>query len=140
MQWDDSPHCGFTRIDASPWLPIAEDYLHSNVARQTENPLSMLNLYRALATLRKEEPALCIGDYASVVTGKDDIYAYLRKASNTDSFLITLNFSDSEQMLDLSQVASFATIEVATGMQRKGLVDLENLTINPNEGLLLRLA
>jgi hypothetical protein len=102
--------------------------------------LSMLNLYRALATLRGHEPALYCGDYASVETSHVDLFAYRRTAPDADSFLIVLNFGNAKQLIDLTPVAARATIAVDTDMQRKGLVDLANLTMNPNEGLVLRLA
>ncbi len=58
MQWDSSPNAGFTAPDVTPWLPVAADYATRNVAVQSADPESMLSFYRALAALRRAEPAL----------------------------------------------------------------------------------
>jgi len=99
----------------------------------------MLGLYRALMGLRSSEPALAVGDYVSVGTNAANVFAYRRSAAGVDSFLIVLNFGEQSHTLDLSQIASQATIVVATDMQRSGVEDLSNLVLRPNEGLVLRL-
>ncbi len=150
MQWDSSPNAGFTPAGITTWLPLADDYQQRNVVGQESEPTSMLNLYRALAKLRREEPALSVGDYASVEMITElvevitelvevPIYAYQRTSIGSDTFLIVLNFGDNTQSIDFSHVAPQATIAIATDMQRKGTVTLANLLMNPNEGLVLRL-
>src|SRR6202043_2719141 len=69
MQWDASVNGGFTT--GEPWLPLAEDAVHENVANLTADTASILNLYRALIDLRKTAPQLVAGDYAGVVTTGD---------------------------------------------------------------------
>src|SRR5688500_7530759 len=61
MQWDDGPNAGFAPPGATPWLPLAEDYRTVNVARQREDPKSLLTLYRRLIQLRRAEAALSVG-------------------------------------------------------------------------------
>jgi alpha-glucosidase len=139
MQWDTSPNAGFTEPDVTPWLPLADDYADRNVAVQDKDPASMLNLYRALTTLRRAEPSLNVGDYASVEADVDDVFAYLRTAPEADRFLVVLNFGDKSCQLDLSRVAAKAEIAVATGMERTGEIDLSRLAVGRNEGLVLRL-
>ncbi len=138
MQWDGSPNAGFADEDVGPWLPVADDYAQRNVAKQDNDPTSILNLYRALTSLRRAEPALNVGDYASVESDVDDIFAYLRTAPESDRFLIVLNFGNDPHEVDLSQVADKADIAVATDMVRSGDVDLSRLELGPNEGLVLR--
>ena len=139
MQWDDSPNAGFAAEGVQTWLPAAADYQTRNVAKQNADPTSMLNFYRVLTALRNAEPALHAGDYATVMTSHNDVLAYRRSAPNGNNFVIVLNFSDNDLTLDLSQVASTATIAVATDMERAGTVDLSQLALHGNEGLVLRL-
>jgi alpha-glucosidase len=139
MQWDDSPNAGFTTPGVTPWLPVAEDYTERNVVRQADAPTSMLNLYRALSALRQAEPALSVGDYASVESGSEDVFAYLRSAPGAASFLVVLNFSPRAQSLNLSHVAQEATITISTDMVRKDSVGLSELALESNEGLVLQL-
>ena len=143
MQWDASPNAGFAAAGVPPWLPLAADYARNNVAVQTKDAASMLSLYRALAALRTAEPALHAGDFAlvdEIGAGTDDLFAYLRAAPGADRFLIVLNLGGGAHRLDLSPLASGASIEVSTGMDRSGPVDLAALEIGPDEGLVLRLA
>jgi alpha-glucosidase len=139
MQWDASPNAGFTAPGVTPWLPVAGDYVERNVARQASDPTSMLSLYRTLSALRQAEPALSVGDYASVESGSEDVFAYLRSAPGAARFLVVLNFSPRPQILNLSHVAQEATIAVSTDMVRKGLVGLSELALGPDEGLVLQL-
>ncbi len=58
---------GFTT--AKPWLPLNADWPTRNVARMTEDPHSILTLYRRLLALRREYPALSIGDFVLLDVG-----------------------------------------------------------------------
>ncbi len=143
MQWDSGPNAGFTSPDVAPWLPLPADYAERNVAVEEQDPDSMLSLYRALSRLRSAEPALHAGDYVSVDAGHEDIFAYMRLApwvQGADRFLIVLNFKPEEHTLDLSKIGPVATISVATDRNRHGTIDLSQLWLGPNEGLVLRLA
>jgi oligo-1,6-glucosidase/alpha-glucosidase len=60
MPWDDSPQAGFST--AEPWLPLNEDWHTRNAAHQAAEQGSTLNLYRHLLALRREHPALAVGD------------------------------------------------------------------------------
>jgi alpha-glucosidase len=139
MQWDDSPNAGFARADVCTWLPVADNYTTCNVAAQERDPGSMLNFYRALVQLRKDEPALIAGAYASLDAGAEDVFAYTRTLPGANRLLIVLNFGAHTHTLDLSRVASRATIAIATGMNRTGEVDLAQLDLAPNQGLVLRI-
>ncbi len=139
MQWDASPNAGFAAAGVQPWLPVADDFVARNVAAQRDDPASMLAFYRALTTLRQSEPALMVGDYRSVDAGVDDIFAYVRGIAGGDQFLIVLNFGNQVHRLDLSAVASRGVIVLATDMVRYSDVDLSDLLVAANEGLLLRL-
>jgi len=138
MQWDGSANAGFTAPGVQPWLPLAADYASRNVARQEAEPASMLNLYRALTTLRRTEPALHAGDYQSVETGQPDVFAYLRTAPDGARFLIALNFVDAPCTVNLGHVAASAEIALSTGMERMGEVDLTGVAFYAYEGLVLK--
>ncbi|MBN1992172.1 MAG: DUF3459 domain-containing protein [Anaerolineae bacterium] len=139
MQWDDSPNAGFAAPGVTTWLPVDNDYVERNVARQEKDPTSMLSLYRALTGLRRAEPALSGGDYASIEAGANDVFAYLRTAPGAGRFVVVLNFGGKSHTLDLNQVGRRAAIAVSTDMRRAGQIDLANLSLEPNEGLVLRL-
>lgn len=139
MQWDDTPNAGFTNEGVTPWLPVADDYASRNVALQQADPTSMLNFVQALTALRRAEPALHVGDYATVETGVRQLLAYRRTALEADDFLMVLNLGPESHTIDVSHQATEATIALATDMVRHGPVDLASLSLGPNEGLVLRL-
>ncbi|MFQ5741871.1 MAG: alpha-amylase family glycosyl hydrolase [Acidobacteriota bacterium] len=141
MQWEDRPGGGFTCQKSTPWLPLASDCRSCNVAGQRRDPLSNLRLFETLTRLRRQEPSLNRGDYSSLGTGDTgDIFAFTRAAPEADPFLICLNLGSSKQTLDLSRLGERASIALSTGLIRHGMVSLSTLSLDPDEGLLLRLS
>ncbi|MDQ1508461.1 MAG: alpha-glucosidase, partial [Actinomycetota bacterium] len=94
MQWRDTPGAGFTTPDATPWLPLG-DAAHANVESQRDDPGSPLTLTRALIALRRSDPDLSSGSYASVPT-PEDVWAWRRG----EDALVAINMSDREVALD----------------------------------------
>ncbi len=139
MQWDASLNAGFAEAGVQTWLPLADDYAQVNVASQSGDPDAMLSFFRALSALRQSEPALMVGDYASIDVSANQIFAYTRRTQAADSFLIALNFGADAHNIDLSTIGSSASIALNTTMDRTGAVDLGALAIGPNEGMVLRL-
>ncbi|CAH0496749.1 alpha-amylase family glycosyl hydrolase [Novosphingobium sp. CECT 9465] len=70
---------GFT--SGAPWLPVGEDNLARAVDRQEADTGSMLNLTTALVRLRRECPALRIGNF-TVLHADDSLLAVRRKSGH----------------------------------------------------------
>jgi alpha-glucosidase len=138
MQWDTSPHAGFSEPDVEPWLPVASTFQTVNVARQEDDPRSMLALTRALTATRRAEPALHGGEYCSVDSGSPAVFTYVRSTGAT-RILVALNFSPDAARLDLGDLAPGGEILVATGVDRSGPAELTDLTVGAYEGLVIRL-
>ncbi len=139
MQWDDSPNAGFAAPGVRTWLPLASNYATCNVERQRHDPTSMLSLYRALIRLRRSEPSLAVGDYQSFDCGAPEVFAFKRSAADASSFLIVLNLGARPRIVDLSQVGERAVVAVATDLRTSGEVDLNRFSLEPDQGLVLRL-
>ena len=104
MQWSNQPNAGFSPVDVKTWLPVNPDYKHGmNVRDQEHNPSSLLNYYRLLLKVRKQNTALIVGDYLPVHTTRDEYFAFLRK-SPEQMDLVVLNFSGKPLDLDFSDV------------------------------------
>ena len=59
LPWSgDAPPYGFSGNGAEPWLPQPADWAAFTVERQTDDPDSMLELYRRALRIRREHPAL----------------------------------------------------------------------------------
>ena len=102
MQWSHQPNAGFSPTDVETWLPVNPDYTHGiNVRDQDHNPNSLLNYYRRILQVRKQNPALIAGEYQPVHESATEYFAFLRK-SEEQTVLVVLNFSDRAQNLDFS--------------------------------------
>jgi alpha-glucosidase len=140
MQWAAGPNAGFTAPEVKPWLPLAADYRTRNVAAQESDPGSMLNFYRALAALRRAEPALNRGTYEEVALGIPDVLAYRRTWPGSDSFLAVLNFSGNARPIDLIEVLNKRGFEVvlSTDPERVTESGAGAIHLAANEGVILR--
>lgn len=85
LRWDDSPGGGFTT--GEPWLPLGN--ARCNVARQQEDPHSLLNLYHELMALRRRTPCLTRGDYVPL-RARGDLLSY-RRVLGDDEVTVVLN-------------------------------------------------
>lgn len=103
MQWNASPHAGFTT--GRPWLPISGTGRNSNVRDALRDPTSILTLYRRLIQLRRRCPALSCGEYDPLNDTPSDCLVYRRVAPLTgggrQEVLVAVNFSDRSRTVGL---------------------------------------
>jgi len=91
MQWDASPHAGFTT--GTPWLPVNPNYTGINAAAQADDPDSVLSYYRRLIALRHDLPVVAAGDFTLLLPGDERIWAFTRRLGTTE-LLVVANLSD----------------------------------------------
>ncbi|WP_018320613.1 alpha-amylase family glycosyl hydrolase [Bradyrhizobium sp. WSM2793] len=89
MRWDDSPDGGFTT--GRPWLPLEPSDGAANVAGQRRDEHSMLALFRALITLRREHAGLHHGGHEPL-RAQNDVLAY-KRTDGRNEFLVALNIA-----------------------------------------------
>jgi alpha-glucosidase len=102
MQWDDSPNAGFTR--GTPWLPVPLSYKTVNVASELKDPSSVLNVYKSLLALRRQNRALLDGDYVALNQNDPKVLSYLRRYKN-EAVLVVLNMSSQPQQVSFDLAA-----------------------------------
>ena len=118
-----------------PWLPVGENYKTVNVSTESKDPDSLLNYYKRLIKLRKENQQLREGDFVLTNEASDTVLSYLRLTRNGQAVLVALNFTAQPQTLNIdltsrgvkgkhakTLLASFSGAETA---------DLEHLTLPP---------
>lgn len=133
MQWEPGPGAGFTT--GKPWLPIAADADRRNVAVQCGDAGSMLALYRDLLRLRRDEPALALGDYERVWC-EGDVLALIR-TDGESRFLVALNFGGETATLpDVGE----GRVAIGTNRDRDGASVSDHLDLGPDEGVVVRLS
>jgi oligo-1,6-glucosidase len=91
MQWDASPHAGFTT--GTPWLPVNPNYPGINAAAQAGDPDSVLSYYRRLIALRHDLPVVAEGDFTLLLPGDERVWAFTRRLGTTE-LLVVANLSD----------------------------------------------
>lgn len=133
MPWDGSAAGGFT--NATPWLPVGEENLARNVEAQRDDPDSMLTLHRRLIGLRREEPALAIGDYRPV-PASCDLLAY-RRSHGDRELLIALNLGASHARLALPPDFGPAQVLIGTSRSLDGATCDGHLELAANAGVVL---
>jgi alpha-glucosidase len=113
MPWTaSSPNAGFTTA-AVPWLPLGPDIATANVATQTGDPQSMLELQRALLRLRRTNLAVRHGDLHWIDSLGPTVVAFTRRGGSSSPVTVFANFGD--ETVDISSaVPPGATIEIAT--------------------------
>jgi alpha-glucosidase len=128
IPWAAGAGAGFTAGDA--WLPITPDADRVNAAVQADDPGSMLSLYRRLLGLRTAEPALREGPQSWLEAGEDVL-----SFSRGPELLVAVNFASEPRTARLGD--GHAEVLAATG-DRTGGVDLNALSLAPDEALILR--
>lgn len=135
MQWSGSPEAGFTDPGAEPWLPLSDDAETRNVEVRLSESGSLLNLYRRLLALRREEPALQVGDYQTPPNGRG-VFAYLR-STDQSRLAVALNFTS--EYAPAFTMAGSGDVVLSTELDRSGRVSVERLMLRPHEGVIIRL-
>jgi len=105
MQWSDAPNAGFSpnqKVD--PWLRIPNTCREFNVAKEQRNPKSLLNCYKKLLKLRKENIALQAGNLELIDTNisENNCLAY-RRIYKKQRIYIYLNFSKNRIFINVPQ-------------------------------------
>ena len=100
MQWDDTPHAGFTL--GTPWLPVNPNYKQINAAAQVNDPDSVFAHYQALVRLRHDLPVIAEGDFEMLLPDHETVYAFTRSLDG-ETLLVLANFSAAQQSVDLAE-------------------------------------
>ena len=131
MQWSDARNGGFS-TSARTWLPCG-DFEAVNVARQLNDPRSLLALYRRLIELRKSTPALVEGSYRALDNAPEDCLVFHRYTP-AQHIGVALNFTAEPREIALPA----GTILLRTVSDGANLTK-SPLTLAPNEAIIMML-
>ncbi|CAI7671244.1 unnamed protein product [Penicillium manginii] len=125
MQWDDSANAGFTVASAKPWMTINKDYTEWNVARQLDDPESIMAYWKQMLALRKDHSDIFVyGSYTALeesVTG-EMVLGYEREWEQKVSVEKYESFS-----ILVSNQASIGRAQGKVELQPYGAVVLSNV-------------
>jgi len=133
MQWDDTNNAGFS--SETPWLPVHENHTTVNVATQQNDHNSVLNHFRKMVALRKENLLLVYGEYKIIKEEHPTIYAYSRTWDD-EQMKILLNFSESTSKINLLDLGLYK--EVLINNYNELLIDKNTITLQPYQAVVLK--
>jgi len=134
MQWDSTKNAGFS--NETPWLPIHKNHTKVNVLNQENDQNSVLNHFRKMVALRKDNLLLVYGNYEIIQEEHPTIYAYSRTLED-QKMLILLNFSELESSIELSNYND--SKEVLINNYSELSVDKNTITLKPYQAVVLKL-
>jgi alpha-glucosidase len=101
MQWSPGKDAGFSTAEKT-WLPIPPEYKTFNVQVEKGEPDSMLHWYEKLIELRRTNPALHDGSYATLASDNANVLTYVRKgATGKGDVVIAVNFTAQPQKVSV---------------------------------------
>ncbi|NHJ87674.1 MAG: alpha-amylase [Asgard group archaeon] len=138
MQWNNSPiNAGFSADpNIEPWLPVGSTVELHNVEYQKNTPYSMLDFYKQLIRVRKNNESLQIG---SIILKKSDDGKYLifERKTNDETSMIILNFDSKIINIELGNLKGkqiFSTIDLTTDKK----LTSSNISLRPYEGIIIK--
>ncbi|GAA5193348.1 maltose alpha-D-glucosyltransferase [Rugosimonospora acidiphila] len=87
MQWSPDRNGGFSRCDPGQlYLPVNAGWVYGyqavNVERQQDQPASLLQWTRRMIEVRKQHPALALGDFHDLGGSNPAVLAFLRETAD----------------------------------------------------------
>ena len=107
MQWDNKKNAGFSKVE--PWIKANDNYKKINVKNQEKDLDSILNYYKLLIKIRKENSTLVYGKYEDLDPMHTKIFSYKRWDKN-DVFIIHLNFSNCLVEINSSEIKDYKLV------------------------------
>lgn len=138
MQWNDSPHAGFTT--GTPWIEVNPNYETINAEEALADPESIFHYYRRLIQLRKEHDIMVYGRYDLILEGHERIYAYTRTLGK-EKWLIILNFFADETLFELPDHLRHRdrAIVISNYSDTVSQIPIDRLLLRPYEAIVYRL-
>ena len=136
MQWDASSNSGFSK--SNPWIKINPNYRDINVENQLNDKDSILNFYKKMIKIRKENEALIYGEYKLILEDDENIYSYIREFEN-EKFIIITNLTDKKVEFNYDkEVLKYENLLISN-YNIKAHEDINKILLNPYEARLYKL-
>ncbi|WP_288222493.1 alpha-glucosidase [uncultured Clostridium sp.] len=136
MQWNNSINGGFS--SSNPWIKINPNYTEINVENQLSNEDSILNFYKKMIKIRKENEALIYGEYKLILEDDESIYSYIREFDNKRFIIMTnltgkhVEFKYEKELLKYEKL-------LLSNYKVEAHSDIANVLLKPYEARLYKL-
>ncbi|MGO9603270.1 MAG: alpha-amylase family glycosyl hydrolase [Candidatus Binataceae bacterium] len=134
MQWANARGGGFTSAPR-PWLPLG-DCAAVNVAKQMDDPHSMLSFYRRAIRIRRASPALATGNIHLDADAPEGCIAFSRDTAGSRA-MVALNFAEEPREV---RVPSGKIVLSSDFARAAGNVKAGDLRLSANEAVIVDLS
>ncbi|HZL26523.1 MAG TPA: alpha-glucosidase [Acidobacteriaceae bacterium] len=121
MQWSPDAQAGFS-TDPHTWLPVEPAYTTVNAATETADHDSLLNWYRTLIAIRRDNPTMHDGGIVMLDTTNPSVLSYVRTGPHP--LVVSLNMTSQPQTVHLDLSAA----GIKSGPVKTLLADAASLT------------
>ena len=136
MQWNNEEYAGFSK--AKPWIKVNQNYKEINIENQLNDDKSILNFYKKMIKIRKENKGLIYGKYKLILEEDKNIYSYIREVDN-QKFIIITNLTDKNtQFIYDDEILKYENLLISN-YDISYHTDINKINLNPYEARLYRL-
>jgi alpha-glucosidase len=130
MQWTAGVNAGFNS-GTKTWLPVAPSYQQRNVQSENADTKSVLNWYRKLIALRRDNVGIADGDFKLVNESDPNVLSFVR-SNGSDAVLVVLNMSGSPQTAKFDSSAVHGTHgKVLASSSDAASIDINSVSLEP---------
>lgn len=104
MQWSAEKYAGFSNVEA--WISSPNNYTEINVAAEEKDPDSILNFYKKLVQIRKENKIVQEGDISFIERDNNDVIAYRRNLDGVE-WIVLCNYRGTETALQDKTLSAY---------------------------------
>ena len=137
MQWNDGLNAGFTK--STPWINLNPNYKEINVEKALDDKDSILNYYKELIKLRKQNLGLIYGEYKPILENHDSIFAY-KRLFEKEEYLVIINFFKDNETVVLPKDINIDEYELMISNNDRVKIEERKLNLNPFESLVFKLS
>ncbi len=138
MQWHAGAMAGFTTSNKT-WMKLNPNYVDINVSDQMNDPDSILNFYKALIKLRKENEVFVYGSYKLLLADHPSLFVYTRTFGENKALVIN-NFSEKHTECKLPAEVSIISSQPVLHnyeVEEEKLVEKNDIKALRNKGIFI---
>lgn len=117
MQWNAEAMAGFTT--GEPWIKVNPNYTFINVEQSLKDENSVLNFYKKLIRLRRENKALIYGDFMEIYKDSNSIGGFVRAFEN-ENWTVLCNFT--EDTIPIPEIEDGFVVLTNVNAHEKGIL------------------
>ncbi|RBW71234.1 glycoside hydrolase family 13 protein [Bacillus taeanensis] len=102
MQWTNESYGGFSSHE--PWIGVNPNYKEINAAAQQNDPHSILNFYKKMIKIRKENDVFVYGTYDLIDRDNEQVYTYTRTLENQKA-VVMCNLTENNAFCELNNLS-----------------------------------